>query len=164
MRYENAVRKIYARPRLARLLRAVSHAATLLSAALLFVTLGIAFSVRPMLSISLLVSVGVPFVAVSVLRRILNFPRPYEVYDFGGELSGRKSGKSFPSRHVFSAFAIATATATVSVPLSLLGFLVGVLLGLARVLLGIHFPKDAATGAILGVLGAFIGFIAFGII
>ena len=50
---------------------------------------------------------AIPFAAVTLMRLFVNSQRPYEVFEIP-ELEKmrekRKSGRSFPSRHVFSAF------------------------------------------------------------
>ena len=70
--------------------------------------------------IRLIFSTGIPFLAVSLMRRLLDMPRPCKVFllDF---LPNKKEGESFPSRHVFSVFSIGTALCFVS---TLLGIFV----------------------------------------
>ena len=51
---------------------------------------------------------------VSVSRKIINEPRPYEKYGVPPVLDKDTSGKSFPSRHVFSVFVIAVTGVTSS--------------------------------------------------
>ena len=50
---------------------------------------------------------AVSFVGLTVIRRIINAPRPYETFDIPPVLEKDTKGKSFPSRHVFSVFIIA---------------------------------------------------------
>ena len=50
---------------------------------------------------------GSVFVGLSVVRKIINAPRPYEKFDMPPVLEKDTKGKSFPSRHVFSVFIIA---------------------------------------------------------
>ena len=111
-------------------------------------------------AVSLLLTLAIPFLLVSIARRIINARRPYEIYDFGIEIK-KKPGLSFPSRHVFSAFAIATALLFESLPLGICVFLCGAVLSAVRVLLGLHFVRDVLAGALLGVLGALIGTLVF---
>lgn len=103
---------------------------------------------------------AVPFVCLSVFRRILAAPRPYEIYDFpalGIDAVRSKRGSSFPSRHVFCAFLIGTLL-LVEVPvLATIVLLMGVGLGACRVLLGVHFIRDCVAGAISGVVCGVIG-------
>lgn len=102
---------------------------------------------------------AVSFLLLSVLRRALNFPRPYEVYGIPPTLSKSTAGCSFPSRHIFSLCVIACAFLWV-LP-SVGGLLLGLGVGMAviRVLLGVHFPRDVLAGAACGLLAGLIGFV-----
>ena len=103
------------------------------------------------------VAAAVPFVLVTVLRAAFNAPRPYEVYDFYTMPPREKKGHSFPSRHVFSLFLIATLLARFyPLPAAVL-FVLGICLCVCRVLLGIHFIRDVAAGALLGVVSGLVG-------
>lgn len=95
---------------------------------------------------------AVSFLAVSVLRAVISFPRPYEKYDIHPLVPKETKGKSFPSRHVFCAFLIGMTCLKYSVPLAVLVFVLGTLLAGLRVIEGVHFPWDVAAGAILGIL------------
>lgn len=99
------------------------------------------------------ISSAAAFVAVTVIRKIINAKRPYEVYDFYKERPKDRSGASFPSRHVFSIFLIATIALSVSLIAAIALYIIGMLLAAFRVLLGIHFIRDVLCGAILGVIG-----------
>ena len=103
---------------------------------------------------------AIPFLAVSLMRELLDLPRPYEV--FRGEAftklkNERKAGRSFPSRHVFSAFLIGTLVAFVSMPIGLTVLVLGFLMGIERVLRGIHFPVDVIVGAVIGTVSGVVG-------
>ncbi len=71
----------------------------------------------------------------------------------------RRGGDSFPSRHSASAAAIAAAFLYVSIPLGLLMSLAAILICVSRPLAGVHFPRDAAAGAIIGIVIGIIGFL-----
>ena len=99
------------------------------------------------------------YLTVTLLRRLLNRPRPYEVYDFYTVKPKEKKGESFPSRHCYSAFVIATLSWLVS-PLVTLGLLVlGGLIAVTRVLCGIHFVRDVLVGGAIGVAFGTLGVI-----
>lgn len=98
---------------------------------------------------ALLYYVGIPaaaFILLSLIRRLLNRPRPYEKLAIEPLIHKQTKGRSFPSRHVFSATMIAL-TVAVAYPVWG-GCLVGVSLVLAicRVLAGVHFPLDVLVG------------------
>ena len=103
---------------------------------------------------------AVSFVLLSVFRRTVNFPRPYEVFEMPPVIPKSTKGKSFPSRHAFSIFVIGV-TFLAACPLPLVGWLIlalGICLALVRVLAGVHFPRDVIAGALLGIACGCFGF------
>ncbi len=115
----------------------------------------------PFWALGLLLSFAVPFFLVGLLRRVLAFPRPYQSEDFTAAVPRQRTNDSFPSRHAFSAFAIATLTfPAFPIAGALLGVL-AILLATLRVLVGIHYPRDVIVGGILGVLCGTIGIWVF---
>lgn len=162
---EKFLKKIYEKKSLYRFLGIFSHFVSFLCVLAYTALLLLNFKDGRYIEIlRLVIAAGVPFFAVGAARKIIKAPRPYEIFDFY-ESSPRKktfSGEaegadSFPSRHAYSAFAIATL---VFFAYPVLG---GVLWGLAalmcaaRVLLGIHFIKDVLCGALIGVCAGVLG-------
>ena len=119
-----------------------------------------AYAVSPLSLLKAFLICFIPFVIVSLVRRIINAPRPYELYDFYEESPRSKKGSSFPSRHVYSASVIATLLLFVYPIVGYVMLFFALLLAAIRVLLGIHFIRDVVCGGSLGVgaalLGAFI--------
>ena len=110
--------------------------------------------------VRLLLVSAVPFLLISFIRLVLNYERPYELVNlkqFERMRKLRKAGKSFPSRHVFSAFLIGAILLEYCVPLAALTLFFGAYIAVERVLLGIHFPRDVVFGAIFGVAFGLIG-------
>ena len=104
---------------------------------------------------------GISFVLLSLFRKLVNRPRPYEFFDVPSVIKKDTKGKSFPSRHVFSATIIAM-TFLLASPWTWLGVLflvVSVLLAVVRVVSGVHFISDVLAGIIIGILSALIGYI-----
>jgi membrane-associated phospholipid phosphatase len=109
------------------------------------------------------------FLILTVFRRLINRRRPYEVYDMPPAIPKDKKGSSFPSRHVYSAFAIAFAfwwvgsiTQTPAVVgIAVLLAVLGVLLAVIRVTAGIHFLSDVLAGAGWAVLVSVVGYGGF---
>lgn len=97
-------------------------------------------------------------VVVTLLRILIDRPRPYERLDIDPLIKKDTHGKSFPSRHAFSVFVIAATAWTVWPPLGAALAVVGVLLCVLRVLGGVHYPADVAVGALVGILFAVIGY------
>ena len=100
---------------------------------------------------------GISFVLVSLLRKLIDAPRPYEVYDFYLSKPKSKHGQSFPSRHVFSAFAIGTLCVFVNPVIGGITLALGAVMCFCRVALGIHFIRDVLCGAIIGAVSSIIG-------
>lgn len=100
----------------------------------------------------------ISFILVSIFRTYLNAPRPYEVADTDPIIKKDTKGKSFPSRHVFSVFVIATTLFYISKPLGIFLMVIGFILAILRVVGGVHFPRDVIAGALIGILSGFLGF------
>lgn len=105
-----------------------------------------------------LLAPGISFVFVSIFRHYVNAPRPYEVVDFEPIIEKETTGNSFPSRHVFSIFVIATTLYFISKPLGILLMIAGGVLAILRVVGGVHFPRDVIAGAIIGIVSGILGF------
>lgn len=104
---------------------------------------------------------GISFVLLSLFRKVINRPRPYETFDVPSVIKKDTKGKSFPSRHVFSATIIAMTFLLVS-PWTWLGVVflgVSILLAIVRVISGVHFISDVSVGFIVGVVAAIIGYV-----
>ena len=104
---------------------------------------------------------GISFVLLSVVRKLINRPRPYETFDVPSVIKKDKKGESFPSRHVFSATIIAMTFLLMS-PWSWLGVIflfVSVMLAVVRVVSGVHFISDVIAGIVVAVLAAVVGYL-----
>ena len=99
------------------------------------------------------------FVMLSLLRKKLNAPRPYEVWEIVPLLDRDSPGQSMPSRHVFSASIISMACLHASLSVGLILLILSAILGLVRVLGGVHYPKDVVVGYIYGLVWGVIFFL-----
>ena len=99
------------------------------------------------------------FVILSLFRKKINHPRPYETWDICPLLEKDSLGQSMPSRHVFSATIISMACLHASLPVGLACLLFSALLGLVRVLGGVHYPKDVLVGYACGLVWGFLFFL-----
>ena len=97
------------------------------------------------------------FLSGSWLRAWLNCSRPYENGGVPPLFHKETRGKSFPSRHVFSAFIIAMAWWTVYPGIGAALLTVGALLAVIRVVGGVHYPRDVFAGAVAGIAAWWIG-------
>lgn len=104
---------------------------------------------------------AISFLLLSLGRNFLNRPRPYETFDISPVIKKDTKGKSFPSRHVFSATIVAMTFSMLS-PWSWLGLTylcVTILLAVVRVVSGVHYVSDVFAGMIIGVLAAIVGYV-----
>lgn len=101
---------------------------------------------------------AVSFVLVTVFRKMLNVPRPYEKFDIPPVIAKDTKGKSFPSRHVFSVFIIAVTIFSSYPLLGILVGLIGVAMAVIRVFGGVHEIRDVVVGAVIGFVCGVIGF------
>ena len=97
-------------------------------------------------------------VFTSALRAIVNRARPYESGGIVPVLKKKTRGKSFPSRHVSSAFAIGVAMLAYLPWAGCLVLAAGAAMGYTRFASGAHYPSDLLAGALLG---AAFGALAF---
>lgn len=110
------------------------------------------------------VTVVVPaaaFMVGTALRAAIDRPRPYTKYGFVPLFPKNKTGQSMPSRHCFSAAAIAAAVWYV---LPLLGAVLAVLaavIAVSRVITGVHFVSDVLAGLAFGLVFAVAGRVAY---
>ena len=99
------------------------------------------------------------FVILSFLRKKINAPRPYEVWEIVPLLDRDSPGQSMPSRHVFSATIISMACLHASLSVGLILLILSAILGLVRVLGGVHYPKDVLIGYACGLVWGVIFFL-----
>lgn len=120
----------------------------------------LALLANPMLLIRF---VGVPlvvFVVVTVVRSIINRPRPFEKLGFSpiNFANKQKNGKSFPSRHSASAAVIAMACMSLLPWLGWVMVILALIVAASRVLSGMHYISDVAVGLAFGLIVGIIGF------
>lgn len=109
----------------------------------------------------LLRAVAVPavsFVLLSIFRYLYCAPRPYEVMGITPLISKDTKGRSFPSRHVFSAFIIAVTVFCFTPVCGTALLVIGTVMAVVRVLGGVHFIKDVVAGAVIGIACGTAGF------
>ncbi len=106
---------------------------------------------------------GISFVLLSVVRNLINRPRPYEKFQVAPVIKKDTQGNSFPSRHVFSACIISMTFIFMS-PWNWLGLIffgVTIVLAVVRVVSGVHYISDVIAGICCGVLAALLGYVFF---
>lgn len=156
---EAVLKKVYDSPKISLSLKIISHVSALVGVVAFAVLVIYSYIEEPMAALKIAVSALIPYIIVSVMRRLIKAPRPYELYAFYQKPPKSKQGQSFPSRHVFSAFVIATLSYTVSVWMLVALSVLGMCLAASRVLLGIHFVRDVVAGALIGVISGIFGIV-----
>lgn len=160
-RYEQWAAPLRGRPGVVRALNIVNHGIVVVFYAAYALLLGWACVSDPWKLAPLVGVTAVGFVAVSFFRRRFNAPRPYECCAIAPLIARDGAGKSFPSRHAFSAFAIAASWFAASAPVAVVLLVAAVVLAVCRVLGGVHFPRDVVAGAFIGsATGALAAFLA----
>lgn len=161
-KYLALYRAVYSRPRLAAFLGFFSQVVTVLT-----VIVYCAFTLALLLSdlvfgLKFVAVTAIPFLLVTLVRHLVNAPRPYEAIECE-ELSHLAAhgerGHGFPSRHAASSMIVGTAIAFVSPFVGVAVIVLGVTLGACRVLLGKHFLRDVLAGGFIGALSGVVGMI-----
>ena len=159
--YDHIAGKIENRPIFLRLLRTFNRFMTVIMP-IVYLTLLTTIYFQEGLGKQIWIYVFVPasgFVILSLLRKKINAPRPYEVWEIIPLLDRDSPGQSMPSRHVFSATIISMACLHASLSVGVILLVLSALLGLVRVLGGVHYPKDVVVGYICGLVWGVIFFL-----
>ena len=159
--YGRVASNIKNKPFLLRLLRAFNRFITVVMP-MIYLTLLATTYFQQGLGKQIWIYVFVPasgFVILSLLRKKVNAPRPYEVWEIVPLLNRDSPGQSMPSRHVFSATIISMACLHASLSVGVILLVLSALLGLVRVLGGVHYPKDVVVGYICGLVWGVIFFL-----
>jgi undecaprenyl-diphosphatase len=94
------------------------------------------------------------FVIVSFIRWILPRLRPFLINNVN--LLFEQSGSAFPSGHAAFFFAVATVVYFYNKKIGALFYLSSVLIVLARVFSGVHWPSDILAGTVVGLLVGYL--------
>lgn len=159
--YDHIAGKIENRPIFLRLLRAFNRFMTIVMPMIYLTLLAITY-LQEGFGKQVLMYVFIPasgFVILSFLRKKINAPRPYEEWAIKPLLDRDSLGQSMPSRHVFSASIISMACLHASLSVGVILLVLSALLGLVRVLGGVHYPKDVVVGYIYGLVWGVLFFL-----
>lgn len=99
----------------------------------------------------------IAFVIVTVFRKIVNRPRPYDHMDIQ-PLRGHKHGESFPSRHTVSACIIAFVCFYAHFYIGVFACIIALIVSLTRILSGVHHISDVFVAIIIAILCFIIDF------
>lgn len=159
--YDKRKSSLLRHPQLLQLMRVFNRIMTVLMPLAYLTLLGTNFvgeGIGKDLSVYILVP-AFGFVLLTLVRKWINQPRPYETWEIVPLLDKDSSGNSMPSRHVFSATIISMACLHVNLPVGLVLLVLSALLGFVRVLGGVHYPKDVLVGYACGLLLGILFFI-----
>ena len=97
-------------------------------------------------------------ILVSLVRALLNRPRPYERLDIEPLIAKDTKGRSMPSRHAFSVWMITLTAWWVLPPVGAVFTAVAVAVCAVRVVGGVHDEWDVAVGALIGIAAGVLGY------
>jgi membrane-associated phospholipid phosphatase len=128
------------------------------------VTVGIAFIlyflVNPHLSYEFIFGTLTIWLVVELIKVLIRRSRPFTKLKDVRVVGARARGKSFPSGHTSQAFYMATLLIEyfhVSIIIAVIMYLAALLVGVTRMYMGMHYPRDVLAGAVLGTCWGLIG-------
>lgn len=95
---------------------------------------------------------AIGFVLLTFVRKGINKKRPYETLNIKPIIQKNKQGNSMPSRHVFSMTMIALSWFTLSPLVGSILILASIVLGMIRVIGGVHYPSDVFVGFMSAII------------
>ena len=108
-------------------------------------------------SIYVIQSAITALVIATLIKHIVNRPRPYVTYSFIEKITGGSS-PSFPSGHTSDAFTLA-ASLSFAFPrwyIIIPSYAWAMAVGYSRMDLGVHYPSDVTASIIIGIFSAFV--------
>ena len=89
-----------------------------------------------------------------LLKNSIRRDRPCDVLSTSRKAVQPSDKFSMPSGHTSAAFLVATLVFIFAEPMAEVAFIWASLVGMSRVVLGVHYPSDVAAGALLGIVCA----------
>lgn len=99
----------------------------------------------------------VAFTVVTIMRNVMNSPRPFERFKYT-PLVKHGRGKSFPSRHTASAVIIGMACLYVNIGYGIAMLIIAAIVAVTRILTGVHHIIDVLFGVLISVGFGLLGF------
>ncbi len=163
-RYDATLYKVYKDETVSKILQILSYVSVALTVYAYGYNIVVQIPSSPLTAVRYVAVCAVPFILVSIMRKLFDAPRPYETYPFYKKPPKSKRGEGFPSRHVFSIFVIAATLAFDNLVLGIGLALLGGILAVCRILLGMHFIRDTVAGAAIGIVTGVLGMLISGAI
>jgi undecaprenyl-diphosphatase len=110
---------------------------------------------KTMVLLALIAGLIARFAVKGAIVLFYHRPRPYVHLPLVHKLISMpmsENFQSFPSGHAIFFFALSTVVYYFNKKLGVIFFIFAVLMGIARVFVGVHWPSDILGGAILGIL------------
>ncbi|MBI2628366.1 MAG: phosphatase PAP2 family protein [Candidatus Niyogibacteria bacterium] len=95
-------------------------------------------------------------IITEAIKFFIAWPRPFFVLNFQPLIDANGINTSMPSGHAAFYFALAAAIFIFNVKASRWFFGAALLMGLARVFAGVHWPADILVGAAIGISSVFL--------
>lgn len=138
-------------PRYRQIIKIVGHFASYVVAFVYGCILLYMMVIHHPLLIETIIKPLIAFVLVTVFRKIVNRPRPYDAYDIES-VEPHKHGQSFPSRHSVSAIIIALVCLKVNVTLGMIMTLLAIIVVSTRLLGCLHFVSDVVAALVIALI------------
>lgn len=90
-------------------------------------------------------------VFANIIRFLWHRNRPYVTYHLRDLISKTDTAGSFPSGHATAMFSIASIVYFYNKRFGILLYVMAVLTGVSRVIVGVHYPSDIVAGALIGI-------------
>lgn len=101
-----------------------------------------------------LVASGIAFIVDKMFNRLVESPRPFMVNDIV-PLFSHSADNGFPSEHVLFAIVVASVVFAYNRKLGIILAILGLVVGLARVIANVHHPIDVIGGIGIALASSF---------
>lgn len=156
--YERWSAPLRAHPQATRCIVAANKVLTYLGYAVYPLLIAILLATGDSFALRALLVPAIAFVAVSLARKAINRPRPYETLCINPVIKKNTQGKSMPSRHAFSMAMIALTWLYWCPPVGMVLIVATIAMAIVRVLGGVHYPSDVLVGILVALACAIVGF------
>ena len=110
---------------------------------------------RAMILVSMVAALVARFLVKNIILLFYDRPRPYVNLPLAHKLiyiNPIENLQSFPSGHALFFFALSAVVYSFNKKLGIFFFICSTIISLARVFVGVHWPSDIITGAVLGII------------
>lgn len=105
---------------------------------------------RALRALHILASLVLGAALVFSVRFLYQQPRPFTILNVPNQLLYHSAGNALPSGHVTAAFAVATTVFLWNRKWGAVLYTAAFLVGVARIIGGVHWPTDIIAGALIG--------------